>query len=1411
MKKSKLLVLSLLAVSAMSLTSCGEAGPKGEKGDQGAQGEKGDTGTPGKDGTNGVDGKSFLNGEGVPSDTLGNDGDSYVDTKTFDYYAKENGKWVLKGNIKGEKGDTGEQGEKGDTGAKGDAGAKGEKGDTGNPGSKGDTGKQGDTAWSNTILPTEHGYVTVDKGSQIAGKEVTFTFVPDDSGDTSNPYKLIDLTINGLNAPAGTTETYLSKVDAATNSLTLDMVAGGFVVAATFGKESDISGLKHYVLGGDGKYYEDLNAAVKANVTYATLQQETTLSADLEVSGSLTLDLNGYNLKTSTYTIKVTGTFKAINKGTAEAYIENTSGTKQVIVVGSDPTDVNPGNSNRESASGISAYSNGLQRFADDETSGPSLTISNNVTVRSNSSATAIVLNDKDAEITVEAGSKVFNNDSSSGATSKAIEVAAGSLTVVGEVTSTYGVAVDVKPSSVDDGTNTSVTIDGDNAIVKGASKAIEVSGGTVTVTKGNVSSESGTAVEVKQANGETAPTTTVTVSSDATVSSTSGTALSVDGGEVNVSGTVESKSSAAIKVAQASTSAETKVTVSGGTVSGTKAVEVSSGSIEVTGGTVTGSENGIAVTGGTVKVSGESTKIVSTATSTSGGDGAAISINQQASGSTIDVQVTGGTIEADAGSAIKQNNAIVAASTQTVKIDLEGGSYATNSSNAADKAVDVDTNDENVKVNNISYAISLTVESGDESGTVSATKGGVAVTSASVGDEITLTFSPANSTKKNAVKYIYVNGVEQTLKEGESTITHTMTNKGLTVKVKYVREDILNSVLGTKSGETDGTLYETVDEAFNAGCTSVTLQKDSEMQSAIKLNTTTFAINLNGHNLKVTDNEFFLLKNGAKLKFDGSGTVSGAQKDSYSLIEIQKYVENKPNELYVGKDVTLNVKGLTGEKSNQAVVISVYAKNEKVNSKIDIYGKVITDNGLGITVNGLVNSSNENVASDNVVNVYEGSTVTATKGVALYQAGLSTFNVQGGTITGDESAMEVRAGTTTISGGEFKSTASTFKATSNPGGSTTVGAGLAVVQHTTTESINVTVSGGTFTGIKGLYAADVQPTGQTSKVTINLTGGTFSSVDVRDNINCSVADAVVINGDENGVRGKALVSNATELQTALNDSKVTYIKLANDISDVTDHIGLNANREVTLDLNDKTLDLGSKVLYVDNGTLNIKGSYNSNNATNDINKGVIKSSSKIEVLELNNSGSKVVIDGACLKIDNEKGLYNNGGTLTINDAYVESAAMAVVTCNAGNTTINNGYFKTSDNAVLGTRGNSGEGGNAININGGVFEGHITTPGYIACGIYAANSDTWNVNGGTFNITNGVGIVARSGKVIIGEKVVINVTIEENCSFTEGMVGDSKINITIPKEIVIDKKSGYSGGDPTVTNNSSYTEYDNSK
>ena len=93
-----------------------------------------------------------------------------------------------------------------------------------------------------------------------------------------------------------------------------------------------------------------------------------------------------------------------------------------------------------------------------------------------------------------------------------------------------------------------------------------------------------------------------------------------------------------------------------------------------------------------------------------------------------------------------------------------------------------------------------------------------------------------------------------------------------------------------------------------------------------------------------------------------------------------------------------------------------------------------------------------------------------------------------------------------------------------------------------------------------------------------------------------------------------------------------------------------------------------------------------------------------------------------------------------------------------------------TDNAVIAGNGSNREGKpNTILIKGGTFIGGIQSEGYIACGIYAPWNDNVTVSGGTFNITNGAGIVARAGTV-----KVTGGTFNCGDGQTMGWVGDSK-------------------------------------
>jgi len=69
------------------------------KGEQGDAGTNGTDGTNGTNGTDGSDGFSFRQGVGVPLVSLGNDGDSYLDSANGDIYLKGGGSWSVTGNI----------------------------------------------------------------------------------------------------------------------------------------------------------------------------------------------------------------------------------------------------------------------------------------------------------------------------------------------------------------------------------------------------------------------------------------------------------------------------------------------------------------------------------------------------------------------------------------------------------------------------------------------------------------------------------------------------------------------------------------------------------------------------------------------------------------------------------------------------------------------------------------------------------------------------------------------------------------------------------------------------------------------------------------------------------------------------------------------------------------------------------------------------------------------------------------------------------------------------------------------------------------------------------------------------------------------------------------------------------------
>lgn len=175
------------------------------------------------------------------------------------------------------------------------------------------------------------------------------------------------------------------------------------------------------------------------------------------------------------------------------------------------------------------------------------------------------------------------------------------------------------------------------------------------------------------------------------------------------------------------------------------------------------------------------------------------------------------------------------------------------------------------------------------------------------------------------------------------------------------------------------------------------------------------------------------------------------------------------------------------------------------------------------------------------------------------------------------------------------------------------------------------------------------------------------------------------------------------------------------------------------------------------------------------------------KIAVLNEDATLTVHDGNIVS-EKHLGVMVGSNTKTdITNCSVSGLEGAVGTGKATGATINinGGTYTATDNAVIAGNGSKREGEpNNITIEGGTFKGLIKTTGYIACGIYAPWKDIITVNGGDFEITNGVGVLCRGGKVSInGGSFKTDGTVT-------GWVGDNKNQIAC-KTLVLDKAAQY--------------------
>ena len=288
------------------------------------------------------------------------------------------------------------------------------------------------------------------------------------------------------------------------------------------------------------------------------------------------------------------------------------------------------------------------------------------------------------------------------------------------------------------------------------------------------------------------------------------------------------------------------------------------------------------------------------------------------------------------------------------------------------------------------------------------------------------------------------------------------------------------------------GKAYPTLSAAVygaESGSTITVLRDFTSDGATLNDSTKTLTIDLNGHTITFNEKKFFRVYMG-NLTLTGTGVMQESVPQWAPIIVQHK--DKAPAVVTVGKDVTL--KGWAGIMVD---VKNAYSNTNQYAPVINVNGTLIgqTDSkggaGAGLYVNG--ENRGQNPAIE--INIGETAVLNGT-GHGIYGAGYAIYNTCG-TVSGDLTGIELRAGKLNVTGGVITGNGIPTDVTPNGNGATTVGAGIAVAQHTTKLPTELSVTGGVINGYTALYQSNPQNNDADSiaKVKLAVSGGTFNAI----------------------------------------------------------------------------------------------------------------------------------------------------------------------------------------------------------------------------------------------------------------------------------------------------------------------------
>ena len=248
---------------------------------------------------------------------------------------------------------------------------------------------------------------------------------------------------------------------------------------------------------------------------------------------------------------------------------------------------------------------------------------------------------------------------------------------------------------------------------------------------------------------------------------------------------------------------------------------------------------------------------------------------------------------------------------------------------------------------------------------------------------------------------------------------------------------------------------------------------------------------------------------------------------------------------MLLGGEATIKSGKIDGEKFG--IIVATNGDNK---SNLTVDGGTITG-GTGISGNG------NNNGTEITIN---GGTIIGENACAIYHPQEGSLTVNGGYIEG-KTGIEIRAGSLEVNGGTIKGNAESTTVEPNESGSTTMGAGIAIAQHTTKKEVHVVINHGNIEAATALKQSNPQKNPVDGSVNIAVTGGSFVSTVENGNAVESedVKDFISGGSFSNHIDSKYLADNLNAELYSPNrnpDAPFSYYPSVEDAKDEAEQFG---------------------------------------------------------------------------------------------------------------------------------------------------------------------------------------------------------------------------------------------------------------